>query len=618
MIINFENYGYIRGFLISNVSIYAIILSMKIKNNLKIKHNEYTLSEIENNYRKGEFKIPKYQRGYVWDSNKRGMLIDSLLKNYPIGSIIIWYNGGTKYVLDGQQRTRSLTMIRNYPFKDMSFETFCSLFTDKFIEEKEIVLTKILKELGKLDIEHLYKSPYDSTSKDYIKDLVSRDKTTAEILGVNVEKVIEVLNEYVGSLHKGDDIKIPSIDIISADEDDAIEIFDRLNSIGIELTRMEKLAARWSSNVIDLDNENLLSLINNIYLHDGSQEIRDLEVNTPAEIVWAIFNNSFANTKFFKELFTKEEKGTRVLNHSHIDKLLWLIRVMVLKYEKKDITEKTLKDDFVSDTELGAKLKNICDNDVEWLNNAINMMAKSWETLEKQCPILKKEHNDKYIFIASAATNLFVSMATQLFIKFLDNENFEVKNKLQLVMIKETINGSYESSTNKVVKNSIITQEYLNDVSLHDVENKLNEVNNLQKDEINLKNGFKNIAKLVVSIAFSSYSNNRIDDYDFDHVFPKEWLKNKGLSKGQNSIGNCGLLDLSSNRKKRDNVDIDELLNDKLVKLKKIDEAEYKSMINDIVQSRGIDGIENFEDYLDFRFKIIAKLFIENINPISA
>lgn len=584
---------------------------------LNIRYNHYTLDEIERNYMKGEFKIPKYQRGYVWDSKKRGMLIDSLLKGYPIGSIIIWNNGRTKYVLDGQQRTRSLIEIKKFPFKDMSFETFCSLFTKKFVEEKETVLKKVLNELGNLGIEKLYKDPYDKESFDYINDLVTRDKTTAQILGVDHNEILSKLNNYVRMLHEGQTFELPSIDISNANEEDAIEIFDRLNSTGIELTRMEKLAARWSSNVIELKDEKILSFIKNIYVHDNSEEIRDLTENTPSEVVWAIFNNSFSNTKFFKELFTKEEKGTRVLNHSHIDKLLWLIRVMVLKYENIKINEESLKDDFISDIQLGLKLKNICDNNIKWLNNAIEMMAKSWETLEKQCPILKKEHNNKYIFISSASTNLFVSMAAQLFIKYLDNKDYEVANKLQLVMIKETINGSYESSTNKVVRNSIISQEYLNEVTLNDVEAKLNEVNNLQKDEINLKNGFKNVAKLVVSIAFTSYSNNKVDEYDFDHVFPKQWLKDKGLSKGQNSIGNCGLLDLSTNRKKRDDVNVDELLNDKLVKLKKIKEDEYKEMILKIIGGKPIDGGDNFEQYLDYRFNIISKLFIENINPES-
>ena len=83
------------------------------------------ISEID----RGEIKIPKFQRDFVWSLDKTANLLDSILKGYPIGTFILWEtkqrlndikNIGNlvlkpvpddikiQYVLDGQQRITSL------------------------------------------------------------------------------------------------------------------------------------------------------------------------------------------------------------------------------------------------------------------------------------------------------------------------------------------------------------------------------------------------------------------------------------------------------------------------------------------------------------------------------
>lgn len=83
------------------------------------------ISEIE----KGQIKIPQFQRDFVWTLQKSAGLIDSIIKGYPIGTLIFWKtkerlrsirnignhslpepeNGESiDYVLDGQQRLTSL------------------------------------------------------------------------------------------------------------------------------------------------------------------------------------------------------------------------------------------------------------------------------------------------------------------------------------------------------------------------------------------------------------------------------------------------------------------------------------------------------------------------------
>lgn len=589
-------------------------VDMKNKVELKVDNRKYSLNEIKKGYENKEFRIPKYQRGYVWDSKRRGMLIDSLVKGYPVGSIIIWTNNNFKYILDGQQRTRSLMQIREYPFKDMIFETFKSLFKNEdYVDKNKTLIENILFHFRGKNIDELYVEEYDESKKDYIKEYIFKNKTEAEIMSVNLKEIMITLKRYVKSLYDGEKFEIPSIDIISAPEEDAIEIFDRLNSQGIELTRMEKLAARWSNEIVDIKDKTLLTLISNIYRADESEDIRDNHENTPSEIIWAMLLNSFSNTKFFKELFTKSENGVEVLNHTHIDKLLWPIRLMVANYNNYTLSD-YLDDSFEEDIKLGKEIASIANRDEKYIVKAMELLSKAWEEVERLCPIIKLEQNNKYVFINAASTNLFVSMASQVFWKYLKNENAIINKNLQLSLINEIINGSYQSATNKVVKDTIIDEEYLKEINIDDVRKKLREVNNLQKEEINFKNGFNNVVKMVISIAYTDLSSNTIDKYDFDHVFPKNWLKKSNMSRGQNSIGNCGLLQYCENREKQDKVIIEELLSDKLLKIHSLDEKDYEERIEKIKSNKDHD---EFNKYLDLRYEIISEKFLSKINPIS-
>ena len=86
-------------------------------------------SGIMHDIQTGQIRIPQFQRDFVWNLNKSTHLMDSILKGYPIGTIIIWKtkerlrtvknignikvsdpNDGDSldFVLDGQQRLTSI------------------------------------------------------------------------------------------------------------------------------------------------------------------------------------------------------------------------------------------------------------------------------------------------------------------------------------------------------------------------------------------------------------------------------------------------------------------------------------------------------------------------------
>ena len=97
--------------------------------NKQPKPDSKKYTDLINEIDKGEIKIPKFQRDFVWSIEKTANLLDSILKGYPIGTFILWETkqrlndikniGNLKlkpvpddikiqYVLDGQQRITSL------------------------------------------------------------------------------------------------------------------------------------------------------------------------------------------------------------------------------------------------------------------------------------------------------------------------------------------------------------------------------------------------------------------------------------------------------------------------------------------------------------------------------
>jgi uncharacterized protein with ParB-like and HNH nuclease domain len=119
------------------------------------------LEQIKND----EIVLPAIQRGFVWDEEKIEKLLDSIMRGYPIGIILLWetyddiqyryfsrdYKPGVRYtfhdnsqqrrlklVLDGQQRLQSLyiALYGVYKGKYLYFDVLSGRETEDFEEDK--------------------------------------------------------------------------------------------------------------------------------------------------------------------------------------------------------------------------------------------------------------------------------------------------------------------------------------------------------------------------------------------------------------------------------------------------------------------------------------------------
>lgn len=126
---------------------------------MKTELKQYTIKDVTNGFVYNEFEgkglyglagtlviQPEYQRNYIYGDGKKDVaVIDSLLKDYPLG--LIYFNDGSAHleVLDGQQRITSIGRFVTGKFaikRDGKEQTFSSLpqeDRDKILDSKLLV-----------------------------------------------------------------------------------------------------------------------------------------------------------------------------------------------------------------------------------------------------------------------------------------------------------------------------------------------------------------------------------------------------------------------------------------------------------------------------------------------
>lgn len=202
-----------------------------------------TINEIIKSITDGEYRIPKFQRDFVWDIKKSAALLDSVFKGFPIGSVILWKTknelsevkdlGGiiipgrdtgryTSYIIDGQQRLTSL-YFSLLGLKTSSGSDFSGMCVSLVADRSEQLVYDVM--------------PKDASPDDFVnlKSLF----TASALAGSHSDKRLkyyQILLQYKVSVIEMDDEKL--------ELDEVIEIFERLNLGGKKLNLFSIIAAR--------------------------------------------------------------------------------------------------------------------------------------------------------------------------------------------------------------------------------------------------------------------------------------------------------------------------------------------------------------------------------------
>jgi len=235
-----------------------------------LRPNVDRIEELAQRIKDGDIRLPKFQRDFVWEKHQIIDLLDSIAKNYPIGSVLLWLSTQklaserniaelkikekdeiypVNYLLDGQQR----------------LSTICgALFWDGQEANSVWNLVYDLRNQKFYHLDHLGDPPLHqirmnklSDSAKFFKHVFSLDNLDAsdkESLKQAADKLFNRFKDY----------RIATVTLADMSIDAVAPIFERINSTGTQLTIVDLMrAATWSPefDLIDTIDQKILEQV---------------------------------------------------------------------------------------------------------------------------------------------------------------------------------------------------------------------------------------------------------------------------------------------------------------------------------------------------------------------
>jgi len=256
---------------------------------INVKPDTIFLEDLLKDIANGEYKIPKFQREFVWKTSQILELFDSILKGYPIGSLLFWKTKGyqtkneigpyiikkensdiTRYVLDGFQRISVLFGVLMNPreYTEISNNNELKNFLIYFdVRENNFSYIKNKKDKD-LFLIPLYKI-YDN--RELFNILRELDKE--DITEIKKIEYIENARNLHAILHK---YKLPYVEIKGGNLKDAVRIFSRINSTGTEISEDFMLSAlSYNETTGFLLSESITEFLNGLNIYNFENLKRD-------------------------------------------------------------------------------------------------------------------------------------------------------------------------------------------------------------------------------------------------------------------------------------------------------------------------------------------------------
>ena len=209
----------------------------------------------------GTVRIPGFQRPFVWEPQRAALLMDSIYKQYPVGSLLLWRTKHrlkterklgvfqlpppdadypVDYVLDGQQRLTSVFSTFQTTLKptDSEADVWLPIYYDFLAEEDA------------QDSRFVALKPEDALPDKYFPlsvflDPVAFSRATSALTESRQEEIVRVQARFTESL-------IPVQTFESEDRTSVAIVFERVNRMGIELDIFQLLTAWTWSEEFDL------------------------------------------------------------------------------------------------------------------------------------------------------------------------------------------------------------------------------------------------------------------------------------------------------------------------------------------------------------------------------
>jgi len=585
----------------------------------KYSVNQHLIETILSWVKSDEIAIPEIQRPFVWDATKVRDLMDSLYQGYPIGYLIAWRNPnvklkdgttaeGKKILIDGQQRVTALTAailgdcVINKEYKRVKIKIAFNPLREKF----EVFNKAIEKDSSWLpDISNIISG--DVNVLDLLDNYCTKNENVdRNFIYTKIEYLRKITQKQLGLIELDPDLDIETV----------TEIFIRINSKGVVLSQadfaMSKIAANES-----YGGTNLRKFID-------------------------YFCHLAVAPEFYSHIIEVDKEFTTT---DYFQKMSWL------KNEKEDIYDPNYNDllrvAFTSEFNRG-KLADLVSllsgRNFETRTYEEEIAKQSFATLEKGILNFVNETNfKKFLMITKSAgfispklirSQNALNFAYILYLK-LKSQNYnpaDIGTYVCKWFVLSILTGRYSASPESMFDFDI------KNISSKDFKGYLESIENAELSDAfwdtalvqNLQTIVSSSPNFNVYLAAQVKSNDKgflskditVNNLislrgDIHHVFPRDYLKKRGLKKGQyNQIANYVYMQSEINIQvgnKAPNVYFDELIeqcNGSGQKYGGIDDLQTLKenlTMNCIPDSIFSMDIDNYDEFLMQRRLLMAK-----------
>ena len=604
---------------------------------------DWTLKELaealqDEHKGKKRIAVPMFQRGKRWKKNQQETFIDSLLKGFPVGTMLFHEekdeDGKLTYILiDGLQRGNCIRKYMNNPtdfFYDSTIsDDFCHCVLKKVEAEDDEnypivreILTSFIK--SQKSFKNLqYFNPASKIAEHF-------NKTSLDIIGELLE-IIKDFFEQRQSLYDQIASTIIPVVIYHGSEENLPEIFDRINSQGTPLDQYEVYAASWPVN--------------------RRMKIENIDIVEAAIKKY----DTFIEDGFVIQGYDRETmRSSKELNA--FEYLFGLSKYIVNHYDMLGF-QKTLADDTVNT--LGFELVNACLNDSDKIKTLyqniysledINVFEKAlYQAIDfvtqSISPIFKfKGNNRRFGNKVFHSKFQILSMISTSFKEMFKNGDFsapceaweekkdKISKQLRLYYVHDILIKFWSEGGTQKIHNVAKPNRYEMEISPRTWRAALDGFFEKSMSRMEARNIATPKSEEIVMLnciylnTFTAMDQLSIDKFDIEHIAPKEQMKElikktKGMGLPISCIANlCYLPDYVNRSKGKKNFYQDK----NYLKHINLSEVEYKYSFTSQDDLEWMDMLfseEDFEmlkdcytEFLNKRFETLKRLFCKSMD----
>lgn len=257
----------------------------------KIRVRDYSLARLVQQIEQGTLRIPRFQREFTWDRARVRNLFDSMVKEYPIGTLFFW-EAPAKY----NHFLREVEALQQPPLEQQKSYTLIIDGQQRLTSIYAVIkgLTVDDEDFGRLAIDLSVDNAHEQDMFSFRDPDNMRWVAVRDLLDTNPFEIYERLSQqkyklrFQQCLNLLQNYPFSVVEVSNMGLRETVEIFERINQQGKRLSRYDLIAASVMTKDFDLREKTETDLLERLPL-----EFSDLsETNIPQALALNIRNST--------------------------------------------------------------------------------------------------------------------------------------------------------------------------------------------------------------------------------------------------------------------------------------------------------------------------------------